>query len=594
MFVSAPADAVTINEFTISTYDSQPFFITRGPDGNLWFAEEFGDNIGRITTSGVITEFTIPTVGSFSRGITAGPDGNLWFTELAGTKIGRITTSGVITEFTVPTANSQPQIIKAGPDGNLWFNEYYGNKIGQITTSGVITEFTIPTTGSQPWSITAGPDGNLWFTEYHANQIGRITTSGVITEFTIPTSDSQPADIVAGPDGNLWFTEDLGNQIGRITTSGVITEFTVPTPVSGPDDITVGPDGNLWFTEYFGTRIGQITTAGVITEFTIPLSGSQPWSITAGQDGNLWYTDIGVNKIEEIVLATVPKSNPTLSVSNAGTGSGTVTSSPSGISCGSNCSASYSSGTSVTLRATANPGNTFTGWSGACSGQNASATCVVTMSTAQAVAAHYIITGIPSFNDVTSASTFESYIQAIYNNGITVGCGNGDYCPSEDVTRDQMASFIIRAIYGQNFDLLTTTPYTSTPYFSDVLPTDYFFRYIQKLKDLDITQVSGSYSPGEDVTRDQMAAFIIRALYGGNTPICSGGVACSAKTPYFSDVLPTDPSEAVFFPYIQKLYELGITVGCNNGQSPLLYCPSEDVTRDQMAAFLSRAFLGMK
>jgi len=200
-----------------------------------------------------------------------------------------------------------------------------------------------------------------------------------------------------------------------------------------------------------------------------------------------------------------------------------------------------------------------------------------------------------TFADVPLTEPFYGYIEAIYNDGITQGCGNGDYCPSYDVTRDQMAAFLIRALYGANFT------YTQTPYFSDVPATDYFFEYIQKMKDMSITIMSGAYLPGEDVTRDQMAAFLVRATQvkagqGTENFTCNGGVAgasvnCAITTPYFSDVSPATDS---FFPYIQKFYELGITIGCNNGQFPLLYCPSEDVTRDQMAAFLARAFLGMK
>ena len=91
-----------------------------------------GNNIGRITTAGVITEFPISTAPSFPGGITAGPDGNVWFAENYGNNIGRITTAGVITEFPVPTAASMPNRITAGPDGNLWFTEYNGNKIGKV------------------------------------------------------------------------------------------------------------------------------------------------------------------------------------------------------------------------------------------------------------------------------------------------------------------------------------------------------------------------------------------------------------------------------------------------------------------------------
>ena len=78
-----------------------------------------------------IGEYPVPTANSKPEDITAGPDGALWFTEDYGNKIGRITTAGVITEYPVPTANSYPEGIVAGPDGALWFTEYYGNRIGE-------------------------------------------------------------------------------------------------------------------------------------------------------------------------------------------------------------------------------------------------------------------------------------------------------------------------------------------------------------------------------------------------------------------------------------------------------------------------------
>lgn len=101
---SLPAGATTINEYTL-TAASYPLGIATGPDGNVWFAEQFGCKIGRITTAGVITEFPLPG-NSHPSGIAAGPDGNLWFTQYDGTRIGsivRITTAGVVTEFPLPT-----------------------------------------------------------------------------------------------------------------------------------------------------------------------------------------------------------------------------------------------------------------------------------------------------------------------------------------------------------------------------------------------------------------------------------------------------------------------------------------------------------
>ncbi len=97
--------------------------------------------LGGVASAQVITEFPIPTAGSGPEGIVTGPDGNLWFAEELGNKIGRREPNGTITEFPVPTAASAPETITVGPDGNLWFTERLGNKIGRITTAGVITEF---------------------------------------------------------------------------------------------------------------------------------------------------------------------------------------------------------------------------------------------------------------------------------------------------------------------------------------------------------------------------------------------------------------------------------------------------------------------
>ena len=78
--------------------------------------------------------------------------------------------------------------------------------------------------------------------------------------------------------------------------------------------------------------------------------------------------------------------NQTLTVSKAGTGSGTVTSLPAGVNCGTTCSYAFTYNSIVTLTATPKPMSIFSGWSGACSGK---ATCTVTMSTAKAVTATF-------------------------------------------------------------------------------------------------------------------------------------------------------------------------------------------------------------
>ena len=83
--------------------------------------------------------------------------------------------------------------------------------------------------------------------------------------------------------------------------------------------------------------------------------------------------------------------NYQLTVRKAGDGSGTVTSTPSGINCGDVCAASYPSGAAVTLTATAAEGSTFAGWNGACSGTGP---CNVTLDQGRAVTATFSF-GVP-------------------------------------------------------------------------------------------------------------------------------------------------------------------------------------------------------
>jgi hypothetical protein len=79
-----------------------------------------------------------------------------------------------------------------------------------------------------------------------------------------------------------------------------------------------------------------------------------------------------------------------LTVSKAGSGTGPVTSSPSGIACGSTCSMSLPAGTTATLTATANTGSLFAGWSGDCTG--GVNTCVVSMTANRNVTAAFVPT----------------------------------------------------------------------------------------------------------------------------------------------------------------------------------------------------------
>ena len=184
-----------------------------------------------------------------------------------------------------------------------------------------------------------------------------------------------------------------------------------------------------------------------------------------------------------------------------------------------------------------------------------------------------------TFTDVPPSNGFFDFINTMYERGITAGCATSplQYCPDSTTTRAEMAVFIITGIEGGD-----TFSYTTTPYFTDVPPTDPFFKFIQKMKDLGITSgcAATMYCPDDPVTRGEMAVFIILGRYGA---IDFTALPSYSATQIFSDV----PPSSSFYPFIQEMAEAGITAGCGSG----MYCPNELLTRGQMAVFIITGLL---
>jgi hypothetical protein len=182
-----------------------------------------------------------------------------------------------------------------------------------------------------------------------------------------------------------------------------------------------------------------------------------------------------------------------------------------------------------------------------------------------------VFQGIP-FSDVPETHTYYNEIGRLSARRVTLGCNATNYCPDEVVTRQQMAAFIIRAL--GDFD----PPAPSSQRFVDVPPGNPFYAFIEQMAVRRITEGCDTnplrYCPLNPVLRDQMAAFIIRALGEFDPP----------QPPFqrFLDVPPSQP----FYRFIDRMAVLNITNGCDAN----LYCPSLAVSRGQMAAFLVRAF----
>jgi S-layer homology domain len=168
--------------------------------------------------------------------------------------------------------------------------------------------------------------------------------------------------------------------------------------------------------------------------------------------------------------------------------------------------------------------------------------------------------GSNPFTDI-GGSIFQTEISWLYNEGITAGCTPTTFCPTVSVSREQMASFLVRALHLEP---------SATDFFSD----DEASIHEADVNALAASGISGGcgggrFCPSQIVSREQMASFLVRAFDYGSTAI-----------DFF-----TDDEASIHELDINALAASGVTGGCGG----TLYCPGGPVTREQMAAFLYRA-----
>lgn len=113
------------------------------------------------------------------------------------------------------------------------------------------------------------------------------------------------------------------------------------------------------------------------------------------------------------------------------------------------------------------------------------------------------------FADVSADAFAAAWIEQFAKEGITSGCGNGNYCPDTNVTRAQMAIFLLKGEHGSDY-----IPPTATGIFPDVPVGSFAADWIEQLYAEGITGGcgGGNYCPNANVTRDQMAVFLVRAF----------------------------------------------------------------------------------
>jgi M6 family metalloprotease-like protein len=332
--------------------------------------------------------------------IVSSPNGNTWTPRNTGVQD---TILNVIYANGLFVAVGQHDLILTSPDGIAWTShtsaalslsstdtELHSVAYGKGTYMAVGKGSVIATsvTGKDWTGTTLSETVDLYGIAYGNNTFVAVGANGVIMTTASGTSWQTRSSKTAQ---NLWsVTYGSGRFIavgdaGTILTSsnGVSWQTRssgVSTPLRGVSYgnntfVVVGPSGTV-FTSPDGIA-WQARNPGVHTGLHNTVYGKQTF-LLLGAEGTIFQSD---------PLPVSPQYP--LTVTKSGTGNGTVTSNPAGISCGAVCGKSYAAGTSVTLTATPSSGSTFTGWSGGgCSGTGS---CKVTMNAALTLTATFTL-----------------------------------------------------------------------------------------------------------------------------------------------------------------------------------------------------------
>jgi alpha-tubulin suppressor-like RCC1 family protein len=270
------------------------------------------------------------------------------------------------------------------------------NSPNPVTVSGLTAAIGIAGAGLHSCALMANRSAQCWGWNVYG-QLGNGTTTDSTTPvavrgFGLTWTSSNPA--VASIDGGgkatgiargtttITVADDAGNTASTTLTVTDVSTLSVATLGTGGGTVTSSPAGINCGTDCAETH----PTGTAITLTSTPDNGSLFGGWTGGGCAGTGNCSITLTA-DTTISARFDRITFPLTVSRTGGGTGAVTSSPAGISCGTDCTETYVSNTSVTLSAAPGTGSFFAGWTGGgCTGAGA---CVVNIAAATTVAARF-------------------------------------------------------------------------------------------------------------------------------------------------------------------------------------------------------------
>jgi YVTN family beta-propeller protein len=352
-------------------------FITQGivfsPDGRKAYVT--GKQTGSVaminTASGqVLAEAPFDVTG---QGLAISPDGRQLYAAtaqgVAAFHAGAILEGSMLLldTFDVPAGDgiqAGGQGLAVSPDGRLVGiadNRPEGAvRVFEMETSQVVGSIAA-NQGERPTAVGFSPDGRrLWMTFAAGAGAGRFVAYDLIEKRVLESPievGREPIGFVFAPDGERLFVADrLDGTVSVVNSAtGAIERIVNLSGVAS--GIAISPDGRkIYVPDPGSNRIRAMDTAAFqLSDIPMPY---QPNGIAVSPDGKRSYVTLEGNALFELggTLA--------LTILKSGSGIGTVTSTPDGISCGATCRSDFDAGRAVTLAATADRTSIFSGWSG--------------------------------------------------------------------------------------------------------------------------------------------------------------------------------------------------------------------------------------